>query len=134
MRTDRLRMNQLSPEGLAWYLDYLAAMDRKDVAAYGGFLAEACELRINSAPPTIGKPAILQALGAYWQSFGSIEHDLENIYGDDRRFALEALNHYTRLDGKPVTLRAVACTDRDAAGLAASVRLYTDTAPLFAAG
>ena len=46
--------------------------------------------------------------------------------GDDRRFALEALNHYRRLDGGTVTLRAVAFTDRDEAGFVASVRLYTD--------
>lgn len=75
---------------------------------------------------------MLRGLGAYWQSFGTVEHDLDNIYGDDRRFALEALNHYRRLDGGAVTLRAVALTDCDGAGLATSVRLHTDTGPLFA--
>ncbi len=44
---------------------------------------------------------------------------------------LEALNYYTRLDGEPVKLRTVALTDRNQAGQVASVRLYTDTAPLF---
>lgn len=38
---------------------------------------------------------------------------------------------YTTLDGRQVTLRAVAFTDRDEQGLVTSVRLYTDTAPLF---
>jgi hypothetical protein len=132
MRTDRLRTNQLSPEAYRWYLDYLGAMDRKDLDAYGAFLAESCELRMNNQPPVSGKQAVLQGLGAYWRSFGTVEHDLDNIYGDDRRFALEALNHYRRLDGPTVTLRAVAFTDRDEAGLATSVRLYTDAAPLFA--
>ncbi|GAA0603874.1 hypothetical protein GCM10009416_46880 [Craurococcus roseus] len=41
---------------------------------------------------------------------------------------------YTRLDGGAVTLRAAAFTDRDEAGLVTSVRLYTDTGPLFAPG
>lgn len=133
MRTDRLRTNQLSPEAYRWYLDYLGAMDRKDLDAYGAFLAEGCAMRMNNAAPTVGKAAVLQALGAYWQSFGGIEHDLDNIYGDDRRFALEALNHYRRLDGGGgATPRAVAFTDRDEAGLVTSVRLYTDTGPLFA--
>lgn len=46
--------------------------------------------------------------------------------------SLEALNHYTRRDGAIVTLRAVALTDRNEAGLVTSARLYTDTSPLFA--
>jgi hypothetical protein len=52
--------------------------------------------------------------------------------GDDRRFALKALNHYRRLDGRAVALRAVAFTDRDEAGLVTSVRLHPDIGPLFA--
>ena len=132
MRTDRLRTNQLSPGAYRRYLDYLGAMDRKDVDAYGAFLAGGCALQMNNRPPTVGKEAVLKGLAAYWRSFGAVEHDLDNIYGDDRRFALEALNHYRRLDGGAVTLRAVAFTDRDGAGLVTSVRLYTDTGPLFA--
>lgn len=88
---------------------------------------------MDNQPPTKGKAAVLQGLAAHWRSFGGVEHDLENIYVDDRRFALEALNRCTRLDGGAVTLRAVASTDRDGAGLVTSVRLYTDTGPLFAA-
>lgn len=51
------------------------------------------------------------------------------MYGTDSAFVLEALNHYVRLDGRKVTLRAVAFTDRDAAGHVTSVRVYTNTAP-----
>ncbi len=134
MRTGRLRTNQLSPGAYRWCLDYLGAMDRKNLDAYGAFLAEGCALQMNNRPPTVGKAAVLQGLAAYWRSFGAIEHDLDNIYGDDRRFALEALNHYRRLDGGAVTLRAVAFTDRGETGLVTSDRLYTDTGPLFAAG
>lgn len=79
----------------------------------------------------VGKQAVLQAPGYYWPTFGSLKHDLLNIYGTDRSFAREALNHYTRKDGELVTLRAVAFTDRDEQGLVTSVRLYTNTAPLF---
>jgi len=63
----------------------------------------------------------------------SIGHDSDDIYGDDRRFALEALNRHTRLGGGAATLNAVAFTRRAGAGFATSMRLHTDTAPLFAA-
>jgi hypothetical protein len=44
---------------------------------------------------------------------------------------LEALNHYVRNDGKRVTIRAVAITDRNKQGLVISFRFYTDTTPIF---
>ncbi len=134
MRTDRLRTNQLSPGAYRWYLDYLGAMDRKDLDAYGAFLAEGCALQMNNQPPAVGKEAALRGSAAHWQSFGAVEHDLDNIYGDDRRFALGALNRHRRLDGGAVTLRAVAFTDRGETGLVTSVHLYTDTGPLSAPG
>lgn len=132
MKTDSLRVNQLSPAGYAWYREYLAALDAKDLDRYGAYLADDCVMHFNNRPPVEGKPAVLAALGEYWQSFGTLEHDLLNLYGTDAAFMLEALNHYTRSDGKPVTLRAVALTDRGPDGRVASFRLYTDTGPLFA--
>jgi len=115
-----------------WYVDYLGSMDARDVDHYGQFLDHACSLSFNNEPPTIGKAAILGRMRDYWKSFGSIEHDLLNVYGEPRAFMLEALNHYTRLDGRPITCRAVALTDRSAEGLVTSVRLYTDVSALFA--
>ena len=132
MRTEDLRINQLSSESCEWYLAYLRAVDAKDVEAYGAFLADDCVSRTNNHPPVQGKDAILQGLSYYWTTFNSLTHDLLNIYGTDSAFVLEALNHYERKDGEVVTLRAVAFTDRNEAGLVNSVRLYTDATPLFA--
>jgi hypothetical protein len=123
MKTDSLRINQLSPETYESYLDYLQAMDAKDLDAYGGFLADDVELQMNNSEPMVGKIAVLAGLGQYWPTFGTIEHDLLKIYGEDDHYVLEALNHHATLDGRAVTLRAVAITDRNPSGLAESVRL-----------
>jgi ketosteroid isomerase-like protein len=131
MKTENLRINQLSSEGYKWYLSYLKVLDRKDVKGYGAFLSEDCLLQSNNNPPAQGKATILDYLSQYWKSFGSLEHDLLNIYGSDSNFVLEALNLYTRLDGEPISIRAVAFTDRNALGLVTSVRFYTDTSELF---
>ena len=133
MKTENLRVNELSPAAYEWYLAYLAALDAKDLEAYGEFLSDDSILQMNNDDPVSGKDAVLQGLGGYWSSFGELEHDLFNIYGSDSAFALEALNHYTTGDGRAVTLRAVALTDRNEAGEVSSARLYTDTGPLFAA-
>ncbi|RIV17848.1 nuclear transport factor 2 family protein [Fibrisoma montanum] len=133
MITSNLRINQLSATAYNQYLAYLQAMDNRDVEGYGRFLADDVTVQFNNdAPMQGGKEAVLQGLGAYWQSFASIEHDLTNIYGTDSNYVLEALNHYVRHDGKAVTVHAVAFTDLNEAGEVKSVRIYQDVSPVLA--
>ncbi|MGL5833321.1 MAG: nuclear transport factor 2 family protein [Waterburya sp.] len=131
MKTEGLRINQLSQETYKWYLTYLEAIDTGNVEAYSRFLAEDCVMQSNNNPPVRGKAEIAKFLTEYWQTFASLEHDLLNIYGSELNFVLEALNHYKRHDEKAVTTRAVAFTDRNESGLVISVRFYTDTTELF---
>ena len=131
MKTDKLRINQLSPQAYDWYLSYLKAIDAKNIETYGSFLADKCVMQFNNDSYE-GKTAVIQNISDYWNTFNSVTHDLLNIYGSDRSFVLEALNHYQRNDSKTVTVRAVAITDRNERGLVTSSRLYSDTTPLFA--
>ncbi len=132
MKTNSLRINQLSESAYERYLQYLHALDSLDIEAYAKFLADDCEVQSNNNSPMKGKEAVRQGLGTYWQSFKELEHDLLNIYGTDQNYVLEAINNYTRLDGKKVSIRAVAFTDLNQDGLVKSVRFYTDTTPVFA--
>ncbi len=132
MKTNSLRINQLSESAYERYLQYLHALDSLDIEAYAEFLADDCEVQSNNNPPMKGKEAVMQGLGTYWQSFKKLEHDLLNIYGTEQNYVLEAINNYTRLDGKKVSIRAVAFTDLNEDGLVKSVRFYTDTTPVFA--
>ena len=131
MKSEKLRVSQLSAPVQQWYLDSLATMDAKDVERYGTFLADNCEMQINGNPWIRGKITILETLNAQWMSFDSVTQDLLNIYGDDSSFALEAVNHYRRNDGRMVSIPTVTITDRNEAGLAVSVRVYADLQPLF---
>ncbi len=54
MRTENLRVNQLSEEAYAWYRRYLEALDAKDIDAYADFLSEDVELIMNNAEPVTG--------------------------------------------------------------------------------
>lgn len=133
MRTDKLERNDLSADAFDWYKRYLGALDAKDLEAYSAFLADDCIMYMNNDGPIEGKEAMRAMLGPYWQSIGDLEHDLLVILGSDDHFMLEALNHYTS-GGETTTLRAVAVTKRNAAGLASAVRIYTDVSPLFSGG
>lgn len=133
MITNNLRINQLSIQAYERYLAYLQAMDNRDVKAYGQFLADNVTVQFNNDTPMEGgKEAVLQGLEQYWQSFARIEHDLTNIYGSDRNYVLEALNHYVRHDGQTATVHAVAFTDLNERGQVESVRIYQDVSPVFA--
>ena len=131
MITKNLRVNQLSAAAYSNYLIYLNAIDTKDIDAYSKFLADDVTVRFNNDEPMSGKEKVVQGLGYYWQSFGSVEHDLTNIYGTDKTYVLEAQNHYVRHDGKKVTFKAVAFTDINESGLVSSVRIYQDVSPVF---
>ncbi len=132
MITNTLISNQLSDDAYAWYRAYLQAVDDRNIDAYAVNLADGISIQFNNDDPIVGKAAVVAMLGGYWQGFASLEHELLNIYGTDQAFVLEALNHYVRHDGKPVTTRAVAFTDRNEDGLVTSVRVYADVSPVFA--
>lgn len=114
------------------YLAYLEALDARDVEAYGEYLADDVSMQFGNSKPVTGKAAVKAMLADYWQSFASIEHDLVNIYGTDDTYVLEADNHYERHDGKHVTVRTVAFTDKNVLGKVESVRIYGDMSPVFA--
>lgn len=134
MKTQNLRINQLSPKTYHFYLDYLASLDNKDLEQYSTYLSSDVVLQINNQPMISGKMGVVKYLEQYWRTFESVEHELLNIYGNDEAFVLEAMNDYKRNDGKMVQVRAVAFTDLDERGKVRSVRLYSDVSPVFEKG
>lgn len=131
-----LRVNQLSAEGWDWYRDYLDALDAYDLDRYSAFLADDVAIQFNNDPPTQGKDTAAAGLGRFWGAVSgmgyTLLHEPLNIYGDDRTFVLEALNHYDRPGRDRITVRAAAFTDRGPDGKVVSVRLYQDVSALFA--
>lgn len=132
MKTDELKVNQLSPEAYKWYLAYLNAMDTLDIDAYAAYLAEDCEMQFGNNAIVKGKHNVVEGLKAFWTTIDGDEHNLQNIFGNDNNFVLEALNTFKRKDGKTVTVPAVAITEKNSEGLVTSVRLFMDVAPIFA--
>jgi ketosteroid isomerase-like protein len=130
---ERVRINQLSEEGTAWLHSILDALDAKDVDAYTAFMADEVEVTFNNGDMSMrGREAVREGLSQFWQSFGTLKHEELNVYGTDQNLVHEALNHYTTLDGRNVTIRAVAWIDRDRDGRVVSLRIYNDQSPLWA--
>jgi len=121
-----LRLNQLTPEGFAWYLRVLDSVDARDIVTYASYLSEDTSAQVNNIGPVTGRQNVVNALTPVWLGFGGLEHDLRVIVGDDTSFAVEAVNRYTLWDGTQVFVNATAFYDRAADGLVKAVRMYGD--------
>lgn len=128
-----VRINQLSPDATQWLAEVLEALDAKDLPKYLTYLSPSITITFNNGNQTFkGIDAVRKGLGSFWQTFGSLRHEELNIYGTDVNFVHEALNHCTTLDGRKVTIRAVAFIDRDKEGRIEELRIYSDQSPLWA--
>ena len=80
-----------------------------------------------------GINAVREGLKSFWQGFKSVRHEELVIFGSERNLVHEALNHYETLDGRQVTVRAVAFIARDGEGRIEAMRIYNDQSPVWAA-
>jgi hypothetical protein len=135
MDLGKLRVNQLTAAGWDWCQRYLTALDAYDIDEYASYLSPEVVVRFNNDAPLEGLDAVREGLGGFWGSVTAmgyrLVHEPLNVYGDDRRFVLEALNHYDTGDERRITVRATAWTDRDDDGQVVSVRIYQDLAALY---
>ena len=122
IKSNKLRINQLSDKAFQWYLGYLNTIDNRDIKSYVSYLFDDCTLQINNDPPVSGKDQITKHPTSLWTSFKGNGHDLLIIYGTDSSFSSEIVNHFAV---------AVGYLDRNGEGLLTSVRLYADFSPLF---
>jgi len=68
---DNVRINQLSPDAIAWLTRVLHALDAKDVDAYTRFMADDVEVLFNNGDVSMrGRDAVREGLAAFWQASG----------------------------------------------------------------
>lgn len=130
-------VNQLPPSTTSWLARVLFALDSKDVDAYCSFMSPAATISfnngINLGPNMSGVAAVREGLRSYWQGFKSIRHEELTMFGSETNLVHEALNHYETLDGRQVTVKAVAFIDRDSEGRIEAMRIYNDQSAVWSA-
>jgi ketosteroid isomerase-like protein len=102
-----------------------AAFDSKDIGALAAFMTDDVRLRLGNAEPVEGKSAFVEAVNAFLASVTGFRHEVLNVWSDGDALIAEFDVHYTRLDGREVT---IPCCNvfrlRD--GLVAEYRSYID--------
>jgi ketosteroid isomerase-like protein len=108
-----------------------ATFDAKDVPALAAFMTDDVRLRLGNAEMVEGKPAFVAAVDAFLACVSGFRHEVLNVWSDGEALIAEFDVHYTRLDGREVT---VPCCNvfrlRD--GLVAEYRSYIDATPVYA--
>lgn len=131
MNLSHLVLNQLNEPTTKFYLEYLRAIDDKDIERFAAFLSDDVWLNLNEHAPVKGKEGVVEMLQEHWKSFDRLSHRPLVILGNDRHIAMEAYNDYRRVDGSDVTVRAAAFTALDEAGSVRDIRIYSDVSAVF---
>ena len=131
MRTHELKTIQISDEAFSWLTSKYEAVDSMNADAYRTFLSEDCELQFGNNPIVKCNNEIIGGLKHFWDSINGLDHSFINILGKDNQIAAEALIDYARKDGKVVTVPCITIIERNQDGMASSVRIFIDVAPVF---
>jgi hypothetical protein len=85
------------------------ASDAKDVSPLEAFMTDDVRMRLGNAETVQGKPAFVEAVNAFLASVAAFRHEVLNVWSDGDALIAEFDVHYTRLDGRGVT---VPCCNR----------------------
>jgi hypothetical protein len=92
------------------------------------------EMVFGNNPPAVGRVAVREMLTGFWSAIGGLRHEWRNRWTvDESTSVLDARVHYTTHGGSEVVIPCVTVIDRSPSGLITSLRIYGDSAPLFAA-
>jgi ketosteroid isomerase-like protein len=107
-----------------------ASFDAGDVSTLAGFMTDDVALRLGNADAVHGKAAFVDAVNGFLASIAGVRHEILNVFTDGDAATVEFDVHYTRHDGRTVT---VPCCNvfrlRD--GLIAEYRSYIDATPVY---
>ena len=109
----------------------LAAVDRKDMDEFLGFIARDARFRFGSAPPVTGHDAIRDAVGGFFASIAGLSHALKRVVSSGSALLIEGEVTYTRHDNSEITLPFVNVLEIEDR-LISDYKIYIDIGPLYA--
>lgn len=115
---------------MSWVKDLFAAIDRKDTAAFVGFLTDDAVFRFGNQAPVHGREAIADAVGGFFASVDALNHRLEGCWDLDDVALCHGEVTYTRSDGSMVEL-PFADVFRKRDGKIEAYLIHMDITPLY---
>lgn len=115
-----------------WWNALMATIDGKRAQDFARFLTQDGEFRFGNQPSVHGREAVAAYVEAFFGMIGGSRHELLHTWADAGTAVCEGLVHYTRLDGRQVSVPFVNVFHLRG-GEIARYLIYIDNAPLFAA-
>jgi len=113
-----------------WLAGLFEAIDAKDTGRFVGFLTEDATFRFGSAPAAVGREAIAEAGGGFFDTIAGLSHTINNVWSGPASLICEGEVCYTRHDGSQVTVPFADAFDMQGE-LISGYRIYIDIAPLY---
>lgn len=110
--------------------DMLAAIDRQDLDAFGGFLAEDARFVFGNGDAIHGRSAIVSTVQAVLRSLRSIAHVAQRFWSIEDVAICEGRVRYVDNLGQMLDAPFVDVLTFGRGGLIADYRVYVDSSPL----
>jgi uncharacterized protein (TIGR02246 family) len=111
--------------------DLLAAIDRKDAAAFAAFLTPDANFCFGNNPAIAGRRAIETAVAAFFEAIKSVSHRLENQWSVPDAAICIGVVTYTRHDGSTLRVPFANVMKLRSGGIC-DYLIFTDNSALFA--
>jgi ketosteroid isomerase-like protein len=108
-----------------------AALDALDVPALAALVSDDVHMRLGNSEPVDGKAGFVETAEGFAASIAAIRHEIHSLWAVDDAVIAEGDGHYTRHDGKELTLPCCN-TFRVRDNLIADYRVYMDINPVYA--
>lgn len=107
-----------------------AAIDRKDAAAFVGYLTDDAVFRFGSAPAVQGKASIHTAVDGFFGTIAGCSHVVHNTISGGSTLVCEGEVTYSRHNGTEITLPFTDVFEYDGDQIA-QYKIYMDVYPLY---
>jgi ketosteroid isomerase-like protein len=87
-----------------WIDALFLVIDRKDAAAFAGFLAEDARFRFGNLPAVEGRAAIREFVAGFFAGIRAVSHRVPDVWQADDTVICRGEVTYTRHDGSTLTV------------------------------
>ena len=87
-----------------WTDELVRTIDAKDPDAFVAFLTEDGAFRFGNNPPACGRPAVRDAVAAFFSSVRALRHTVRDVWAHPDAVVMHGEVTYTRHDGSELTL------------------------------
>lgn len=113
---------------MSWWVDFYKDADRRDIVQASSWFHDDMVLKFANRPPSVGKEAVIGALGHFLAMLDVLNHELGTVVGSGDEVFVESNVTYVYKDGSSLCVPAATYLKRTD-GLVSAMHIYVDMQP-----